>query len=544
MFGRKKMYKKGMEDAMRAYEQFGKKQEAALEKIREEVRNGNKKLEDMISELGEDINNVYEFLTDKEKVALYNLCTPKDIKDLGDSERRMLLAILYQLAENEGAWGLTDYQKKYIRSVQRYLEITNPQTSIELSVVENVDSLDDQKAILQSVLEFFYLQDTNELSDDQEEFLEYFCINKKQAQQIELYVSKLYNTVGSEGLCEKYGFVPEGGEKYASASSSEQNSKYTCYTDLKINAIRCWEDDSILIEPRYNPEFDLTHQIEDKLLWGSIVNGEKVYRITDIESGKEILEIRESDGLELCAVSNNSFCTNRRGTIIIKDFNNSEILNIPLELKEDVPLAYIAFIYDRYFACTYSGEGISIEDENSYIIAYDILTGEKIDVDCISTDEGMVCDVYSINNCLYIVISPYYNHSYDYYDIWCYDLEKRKYKWKQFKILYAPHQTLCYCGEFRLASKSGKIIYYYGIDKNKSAYIILDQETGEILKQQDFNSFSAPKELINIVNNTALMISFGYHNGEDFYCYYHAVDMNTLLDDTDEIKEIVKKAHL
>ena len=122
------MKKKEMEDAMRAYEQLGKKQEAA-------------------------------------KAALYNLCTPKDIKDLGDSERRMLLAILYQLAENEGAWGLTDYQKKYIRSVQRYLEITNPQTSIELSVVENVDSLDDQKAILQSVLEFFYLQDTNKLSE-------------------------------------------------------------------------------------------------------------------------------------------------------------------------------------------------------------------------------------------------------------------------------------------------------------------------------------------------------------------------------------------
>ena len=233
MFGRKKMYKKGMEDAMRAYEQLGKKQEAA-------------------------------------KAALYNLCTPKDIKDLGDSERRMLLAILYQLAENEGAWGLTDYQKKYIRSVQRYLEITNPQTSIELSVVENVDSLDDQKAILQSVLEFFYLQDTNELSDDQEEFLEYFCINKKQAHQIELYVSKLYNTVGPEGLCEKYGFIPEDGEVELTSNDGSSDKKYTIYYDLNTKAIRRWEDDMVLVEPRYNAEFKDTHQIGNKLLWKNV----------------------------------------------------------------------------------------------------------------------------------------------------------------------------------------------------------------------------------------------------------------------------------
>ena len=38
-----------------------------------------------------------------------------DIKELDEAERRLLVAVLYQLANDEGGWNLTDYQKKYIR---------------------------------------------------------------------------------------------------------------------------------------------------------------------------------------------------------------------------------------------------------------------------------------------------------------------------------------------------------------------------------------------------------------------------------------------
>ena len=86
MFGRKKMYKKGLADAMKAYESFGRKQELALEKIREEVRNGNKKMEEAIASLGENIFSVFDRLEKQEKNALYHLATPIDIKELEDSE--------------------------------------------------------------------------------------------------------------------------------------------------------------------------------------------------------------------------------------------------------------------------------------------------------------------------------------------------------------------------------------------------------------------------------------------------------------------------
>ena len=212
MFGRKKMYKKGLADAMSAYEAFGKKQEAAIAHMREEVRSGNQKLEEALNEaidsLGGNINGLYDYLSSKEKAALYHLCTPLDIKDLSDEEKRLLLAVLYQLAYDEGEQ-VTSAQRGYIRSVQRYLEITNPQTEADLSVVGDIDSLETQKAFLQVALEFFYLQDSDELSEDQEEFLGYFSVNRKQAGVIEDRVSRLFNTVGSEGIAEKYGYVPE-----------------------------------------------------------------------------------------------------------------------------------------------------------------------------------------------------------------------------------------------------------------------------------------------------------------------------------------------
>ena len=208
MFGRKKMYKKGLADAMQAYEAFGKKQEDALAYMREEVRSGNKELKEALAGLGDELNGIYKYLNAQEKAALYQLSTPMDLKELDDADKRLLLAVLYQLAENEES-ALTDNQRAYIRSVQKYLEITNPQIFADLSAIENIDSIDVQKTFLRVVLEFYYLQDGDELNDEQEEIFDYFSVNKKQATIIENEVSRLFNAVGPEGVAEKYGYVPE-----------------------------------------------------------------------------------------------------------------------------------------------------------------------------------------------------------------------------------------------------------------------------------------------------------------------------------------------
>lgn len=236
MFGRKKMYKKGLADAMQAYEAFGRKQEAALEHMREEVRKGNQQLETALSDLGEDLNGIYDHLTSQEKAALYHLSTPMDIKEMEDEEKRLLLAVLYQLAFDEGD-GVTDSQRGYIRSVQKYLEITNPQTEAELFAVGDVDSLETQKAFLQVVLEFLYLQDSAELSDEQEDFLGYFSVNRKQAALIEERVSRLFNAVGDKGIAEKYGYVPEKDELEADcAEISYADNQSNLYDNPTFNS--------------------------------------------------------------------------------------------------------------------------------------------------------------------------------------------------------------------------------------------------------------------------------------------------------------------
>lgn len=225
MLGRNKMYKKGLADAMHGYENFGKKQEAALEKIRQDVKSGNKKLETALAEMGENIFAIFDLLDKKEKEALYHLHTPIDIKDLEESEKRLLLAILFQLAEDEGDTRYNDYQRKFILSVKKYLEITNPQIEAEYSSIENIDSIDVQKVFMRVILEFLYLQDEEEITDWQEEVFDYFSVNKRHAKIIECDVIRRYHILGAEGMAENYGFVfnavPVGSDDYLNNMEDE-----------------------------------------------------------------------------------------------------------------------------------------------------------------------------------------------------------------------------------------------------------------------------------------------------------------------------------
>jgi hypothetical protein len=217
---------------MSAYKGFSEKQQAALEHLRQEVKQGNQSLEDALAGLGDDLNGIYQYLTSREKAALYHLETPTDLKDLEEPEQQYLLAVLYQLADDEAE--VTENQRAFIRSVQRYLGITNPQTSADLTAVGDIDSLDVQKAFLRVALEFFYLQDGDEISEEQEDFLSNFSINKKQTTVIENSVSRLYNAVGAGGIAEKYGFVPEG-EEQAEEDDTTEWEEQTITFPVQIN---------------------------------------------------------------------------------------------------------------------------------------------------------------------------------------------------------------------------------------------------------------------------------------------------------------------
>lgn len=212
MFGNRKMYKKGMEDALSANEGFSQKQQEALQELRRQVKAGQITMEEGLAKLGDDIHGLYDFLDAKEKAALYHLSTPLDIRKMEENERQLLVAVLCQLANDEGS-DITELQQTYLSGVQRYVGITAPQATLDdISVVGEIDSGAAQRAIMQTVLEFLYLQDTDELSDSQEELLSCFSVNQKQGIVIENNVSLLYNAMGARGLAEKYGVVPQANE--------------------------------------------------------------------------------------------------------------------------------------------------------------------------------------------------------------------------------------------------------------------------------------------------------------------------------------------
>lgn len=198
----KKDYKRGMADAMEVYEEFGKKQEAAIRHGGEEIE----KTAGKADRLGGKIGKITNYISDQEKAALYKRNTPVDIADLDDAEKRILLAVLYQLSTDEEE--LTEEQQNFILAVQQYLKIYNPQTEIDLEAVENIEDISTQKAVLQTVLEFFYLRTHPGIySDDQMVFLDCFQVNRKTRREINGYISAIVEAVGMKGLSEKYGFV-------------------------------------------------------------------------------------------------------------------------------------------------------------------------------------------------------------------------------------------------------------------------------------------------------------------------------------------------
>ncbi len=206
MFSKK--YKKGMADAAKAYEAFGKKQEDALKHILEEVREGKRNLEDALKDLDGNINNLYDYLQSKEKANLYTVYTPFDIAELDKMEKLFLAGALLSLAWDKTP---TEAQKKFNSSILRYLDIKDPPSGINVLAIEHIDSTSAQKAIYQVILEYLILQNSDSYDETelQQSFLDTFNLNTKARESIAKYVELLYLATGSEGLAEKYGYVVE-----------------------------------------------------------------------------------------------------------------------------------------------------------------------------------------------------------------------------------------------------------------------------------------------------------------------------------------------
>lgn len=199
---REKDFQKGMIAGARPFED-------KFQQLSQDTRRIGDGIHQKLEGLSDIMDVALDEISDMQKQQLYQLTTPFDLKeDLDESEKELLAAALLRLSE------ITEnnaQQKQFIRSVYQYIGIVSPQAGWDLERIERIEDLAVQKAILQVLMEYLFLEteDFSYLEALQESVFEYFSVNKKGIKEIQEYIQTIYQAVGSEGIAEKYGFVPE-----------------------------------------------------------------------------------------------------------------------------------------------------------------------------------------------------------------------------------------------------------------------------------------------------------------------------------------------
>lgn len=154
------------------------------------------------------VNCILDDLSVQEKKNIYDLDTPQGITDLDETEKEYIMSVLFTIADAKGS--TTDYQRFYLRSLKSYLGIVNIQNGLDLSTIENIESVAVQKVLMQTVMEFLYLEYQNhDYMDDYEELFDYFSVNKRGIKELMGSIDHMANLLGVEGVACHYSPLAE-----------------------------------------------------------------------------------------------------------------------------------------------------------------------------------------------------------------------------------------------------------------------------------------------------------------------------------------------
>lgn len=201
------MGKKFSSDMIQSFgNSISEKMDNVADAIREEGEKQSKKFEEVnekFSAQGQINNMIINSVSELEQKVFYGLEPCQNIQNLENTERKILVNILFYLANKEPA---NDIQKKYIRSVTNSLSIGNGQTDFDLSYIDNIDSNNDRKIMLQSVMEYLFLKNSDFLFLQDENFIEvknlfnlrddFICTAQKN-------ILSMVTAIGNEGIAEK-----------------------------------------------------------------------------------------------------------------------------------------------------------------------------------------------------------------------------------------------------------------------------------------------------------------------------------------------------
>lgn len=201
------MGKKFSSDMIQSFgNSISEKMDNVADAIREEGEKQSKKFEEVnekFSAQGQINNMIINSVSELEQKVFYGLEPCQNIQNLENTERKILVNILFYLANNES---VNDIQKKYIRSVTNSLGIGNGQTDFDLSYIDNIDSNNDRKIMLQSVMEFLFLRNSDFSFLQDENFIEVknlFNLRDDFVCTAQKNILSMATAIGNEGIAEK-----------------------------------------------------------------------------------------------------------------------------------------------------------------------------------------------------------------------------------------------------------------------------------------------------------------------------------------------------
>lgn len=188
----KKDFMRGVEAAVNAQKGFNEKQAAATEEIA-------KRVVKKIDNLGNIVDVVIDQLNVQEKERLYSLTEQFDPKSLDESERELLVSLIYTLSMQHEQ--NTSQQTEYYYNLKKYLGVANPSGDVDLACVENIENVSESKGIYAVVCEFLFLKHGNHsYREGFEDFLDNFYVKPKDIKQVEEQINTHYEIMGAEDI--------------------------------------------------------------------------------------------------------------------------------------------------------------------------------------------------------------------------------------------------------------------------------------------------------------------------------------------------------
>ncbi|MCQ2588483.1 MAG: leucine-rich repeat domain-containing protein [Treponema sp.] len=185
---------------------ISEKMDNVADAIREEGEKQSKKFEEVnekFSAQGQINNMIINSVSELEQKVFYGLEPCQNIQNLENTERKILVNILFYLANKEPA---NDIQKKYIRSVTNSLGIGSGQADFDLSYIDNIDSNNNRKIMLQSVMEYLFLKDSDFSFLQDDNFIEiknFFNLRDDFICTTQKNILSMATAIGNEGIAEK-----------------------------------------------------------------------------------------------------------------------------------------------------------------------------------------------------------------------------------------------------------------------------------------------------------------------------------------------------